>query len=525
MGVTLGLAKRLKIRLEQGHNTTAMNLLKVLFWPFWVIILVLTRLSDELVRGTWHLIFRRKAEPLNIHGDAKWADYAMLTKAMAFKRGGLLYGLFSKKGVAVDKLLRLYAHPESSVIGIAAKGMGKTQSTIAMLRDQVTGADKPDILCLDPAGDVSAVTVDLMRANGYDVKVADFRNADSSDPLDVCSILDPSDPMFDQTLMGFCEGAVEDDSGGRDEHWTESSRGLVYAILFGFMKVDGERTPMFKMAQALTDAKERTKVFKRFAHLYNPTLRAGLNAFLEASDKERGSFTTTVTRKVRVWLLDGVRRITSEHSVARSWTFRELWTADKPSAVFIIVGLRSDRNSEGAVARVAITNAVMTRQKMWDEGKRRDRNFKFRRRMVAAIDEGLMLGNCRAIVDANVQLRKAGWLQWLMYPSLEDVRELFGRAAAASLMGGCIRFVFGGSGELGTYREFSEQLGKTTIDNPNYNESDRGASTGGSAASRNLANPDELRGMPDTMGAAIVRDLNVQFYKPYGFRNGEPYYP
>jgi type IV secretory pathway TraG/TraD family ATPase VirD4 len=487
-----------------------MNLLKVILWPFWVILLVLAKLSDALVRGSWSLAFGRKPESLNIHGDAKWADRKTLKRAGVFTPGGLLYGLYVENGWIKPRLRRMFTHPESSFIGIAPKGMGKTQSTIAMMREQVSREYPADFLCLDPAGDISAAVVPLMKERGYDVKVVDFRNPADSDKLDILSDIDPNEPDFDKQLIGRCEGIIEDDTGGRDEHWTESSRGLVFAMLFGFMTEDRQSASMFKMAQALTDAKERFEVFKRFAKLVNPSLRAGLNAFMEAGDKERGSFTTTVTRKVRVWLLEGVRRITSDIMASQRWSFEDLWRGNKPSAVFIIVGLRSDRNSEGAIARAAITCAVQVRQKIWDEEQGRNKDFKFKRNIVCVVDEGLMIGNCKALVDANVQLRKAGWRQWLMYPSLEDLRELFGRAAAASLMGGCVRWVLGGSGELGTYKEMAELLGRTTINNPNYNESERGSSTGGSAASRNLANAEEIRGLEFGEFMGVARNLNVR---------------
>jgi hypothetical protein len=244
-------------------------------------------------------------------------------------------------------------------------------------------------------------------------------------------------------------------------------------------------------------------------------VRQAVNAYDEAGDKERGSFSTTMTRKLKVWLRQGVRALMATGEIddlghiVRGWTWEEIFRGEVPTVVYIRTGLGTD---EGAAARLILGNAINTRRYMFNEGV-----TKFNRDLRILVDEAVTIGNCQAIIDATNELGKAGVRVMLWYLSTRDVYQTFPNAK--TLVNNSDILIFGGGKEMDAYEDFSRMIGEKTIENRGYSQSRQGESQSASEQARRVIKADELRRMPFYEMVAVLGNNGVKCLKPFTIVN------
>ena len=119
------------------------------------------------------------------HGTAQWATWKELRKAGHFERNGWLVGFLPYHKWLPSLGRKVYTTPQASVICIAPKGQGKTQSLISAIRDfaQRPAGRQPDLLVSDPANDIEPATREYCAERGYKVIILDVRVATTCCPF------------------------------------------------------------------------------------------------------------------------------------------------------------------------------------------------------------------------------------------------------------------------------------------------------------------------------------------------------
>jgi len=479
------------------------KLLKVLAAPIWLGVFIVEAVCQALwplLKGSWK--FMRRQKKASVHGNAGWADDKTLKARGHFTPGGIAVG-------ATRKGRRIYAHPESSVLMIAPKGQGKTQSFVAILKALKDYAKRPDLLIHDPAGDVYRATSADLAAMGYHVAIVDVFDPEAGGRYDPFSFPNPDDVYdFDRDVRAMCELMVPDDADSRQPHFAEFSRILFREVVSAAMR-DGNTRTIADCVTDLTDDARRDKLIARLKLLGKPEAMSAITTFAKMAGKPEGnSMLSTSLRKLEVWRLEAVKAVssfgpTSNPLRPRGWNWDDVFNYPKPVAMFVRTGLGS---GGGDFVRVTCGNAINTARRHWNRtGK------PLRKGLWLIVDEARAMGNCNAVMDANNELRKAGVNVLLCFLSLADVHKTY--PDADTLVAGCELVVFGGSKDADYYNEISKLMGTRT-------EHSHGESTheGRKGESRHeigvpLLRPDELRRLPLDEAVVLMNDLNVRCHK------------
>lgn len=439
------------------------------------------------------------------HGDADFAQRKALKGLGHFSPRGWLVGVTDSKP--------LFTLSESCAIGMAPRRTGKSQTAIAQLKEIAARPAKDDVIVGDAAGDLLVATRSDFERAGYDVRVLNFVDPTQSDTYDPLGVLRPYMVYaFDREIEQLCHLLMPDDPNTREAHFQEFARILLSGTIAFLMQERPEEATLFRAVELLTtDVKARNDMFTDMRRSADPIVRQSVSAFDEAGDKERGSFSTTMTRKLKVWLRRSVKSITQTGEIddagnlVRGWTWEQVFRGDKPTAVFIRTGLGTD---EGSAARLILGNAINTRRYMWNEDLRAPA-----RDLRILIDEAVTIGNCQAIVDATNELGKAGVRVMLWFLSMRDVFQTYPNAK--TLMNNSDLLVFGGGKEMDYYEDVSRMIGEKTIDNKGRSESSHGASQSSSEQARRVSKADELRRMPFNEMVAVMGSVAVHCRKPF----------
>lgn len=446
----------------------------------------------------------------NTHGDAEFAGVKQLKGRGHYKAGGWLVGIHGGK--------RLYTSSESSALTMAPKGSGKTQTAIAQLREIATRQSKPDVVVFDPAGDIRAGTREWYESRGYRVIQYDFVNPRESDFYDPLTYPKAHDVFnFDRQVAQMCRLILPDDRHSREDHFQDFARLLVAGTL-SFLMVErkGDAT-LYNAVHYLTANKhQRNRMFAEMEKCSSPLAQQAVNAFSEAGDKERGSFSTTLARKLNVWLRQGVRHLTESGEITadgnreRGISWEDIYLGDQPTIVYIVSGLGT---GEGEVARLILGNAINTRRALWNVMRKKPA-----RDLRILVDESREIGNCEAIMDANNELRKAGVTVMMYWLSMTDLMDTYPQAK--TLVNNSDLIVFGGGKDMTFYEDVSRLAGEKTIENPGYSESEHGYSESRSEQGQRLVKADALRRMPYEDEVVILDNMAVKARKPFRRKPG-----
>lgn len=489
------------------------NLVVIILSPY-IILRTCVSLFISAVIGSRNMVgavrsFLRKRKPT--HGDADFADAKKLKALGHFKPDGWLVGV--KDGKC------LYTQSEACAIGMAPRRSGKSQTAIAQLKEIAHRGKKDDVIVGDAAGDLLATTREDFERAGYDVKVLNFVDPTHSDTYDPIGVLRPyMVNVFDREIDQLCHLLMPDDTNTSEGHFQEFARILLSGTIEYLIETRPKESTLYRVVEILTtDAAARKEMFAEMRKSPDPLIRQAVTAYDEAGERERGSFSTTMARKLKVWLRRSIKTITQtgmvneDESLIRGWTWEEVFRGDRPTVVFIRTGLGTD---EGSAARLILGNAINTRRYMWNEDQRTPE-----RDLRILIDEAVTIGNCQAIVDATNELGKAGVRVMLWFLSMRDVFQTYPNAK--TLINNSDLIVFGGGKEMDYYEDVSRMIGEKTIDNKGRSESSHGASKSSSEQARRVSKADELRRMASNEMAVVMGSVAVQCFKPFKVIKGK----
>lgn len=449
--------------------------------------------------------FYQKRKPLPTHGNAAFAEEKELKGLGHYRPEGWLVGVHGNK--------RLFTAAESCAIGMAPRRSGKSQTAIAQLKELAARPNKADVIVADAAGDLLRETRADYEAAGYQVRVINFIDPAASEIYDPLTFLRPRLIYdFDRQIDQLVQLIMPDDAHTKEAHFQEFARILFAGMLSYLMKEDPDNATLYNAAAYLTtDVNRRNTLFSKMRNSTDPIVQQAVSAFNEAGDKEKGSFSTTMTRKTKVWLRPSVRALTETGEVdalghlERGWSWDDVFRGDIPTITYIRTGLGTD---EGAAARLILGNAINTRRYMWNE-----EGVPGKRDLRILVDEAVTLGNCQAIVDATNELGKAGVFVMMWFLSMRDVFQTYPNAK--TLINNCDIFVFGGGKEMDFYEDVSRMIGEKTIENMGFSESDHGESHSRNEQARRVVKADELRRMPFSDMVAVLGSIAVKAQKPF----------
>lgn len=324
------------------------------------------------------------------------------------------------------------------------------------------------------------------------------------DPLSFPDFMDPIG--FDRQLRLMCESIVSQEVSSKQPHFVEFTRLLVReAVANAILTRKGDLADcVFKVV----DNDERAKLIAQIRSRGGSEDTLVIDTFARMASGKAGtealSMFSTLLRKLDGFRLVAVRQVSQGRGVTiqrpRGWTWDDILDHEKPSAIFVNTGLIPGSEE---YARLLLENAVNTVRRRWDAT-----GEPLKHGLLLIGDELQKLGFCQSILTANVELRKAGCVNLLCYPSLSEIYRIYGDFAD-SLIGGCELVAFGGSKESRYYKELSGLIGDRT--EYSHSESDGKISKHETIAP--LARPAWLRQLPFDELVGVVGNLNIHAHK------------
>lgn len=444
--------------------------------------------------------FGRK--PKSVHGDAAFMDESKLRKFS--KHEGLFPGV-TKRG------RRVRLGNEASFIMFAIRGMGKTQTAIANLKGLSEVSRKPDLLIADDHGDIEIATRSDLEAMGYRVMRIDLSDPRNSQAFDPLSYLRPAAEFeYEREVQRLAqlllpESGKESDAG---EHFNDNARAMVEACIV--YEMEKESRSLAGISEfLLTDKKRRTDVFAKMKKHRNRLVKAGVEVFEAAGDRERGSMDTTLNRKLRPWLSAALSHITTTRD---GITFDKMFLDQQPHAVFIRSG-GADKEHSGAFIRLVMGLAIYTAKRTWNTTK-----MPLPKGLLLIVDEPETVGNCTAFEIALKELRKVGVNLAIFFQSLGALKRTYSDPSA--ILYNCTWVISGGGRDLALYKEASQLAGDRTVHSKSFSQSGEAEHEAG----KPLVRPDEIEALPSDEVMVIGPGILARLKKPFQISKRGPKY-
>ncbi len=487
----------------------------ILLFPFllgWWVISGVAFAGKYVFKSILGLFYKESKS--STYGNAEWADEKALKPH--FKGAGFYIGRYG--------INRVFTKPEANLLLIATRGTGKSLTMGGAIRYAAQAKDKPDMLINDPEGGLERLCREKLQEAGYRIITLNVINPSTGDYYNPFSFLRRDVPFaYDRDCDTFLHALMPNDANTRDDHFQEAARQITLGIM---RTLPPHKQTLYHLAEAMSTNQEalRKEYDKLVMHGTGHAIeRASANQFTAAGDREKGSFTTTIVRKMMVMLRDSVRVVTNYYVSAGSghnlgWTWEDIFNSDAPTVVFVRAGL----GEEAFLARLIFTIAVETRNRMWlqmgdrynaikqAEPKTKVPEPKFKRKLYLIADEGHSLGNCAALVKAVEEQRKMGVNVFTCYLSLDLVRNSLSNAT--TFLSNCNIAVFGGFTEKALAEELSRAFGPKTIQTKHGEDGVP------------LIRPDELMGLAGNKVAVKMDGLNVLMEKNWRIKRGKVIY-
>ena len=434
-----------------------------------------------------------------LHGDASWMPMKQVARLLP-ETGGIVIGeryrvdrddvasvdfdpknpyTWGRGGRARLVTYDLTAFPAGSTHGLVFAGSGgfKTVSTVVSTCLRWTGG----MVCLDPTREVADMVKTVRGQGGRTVAILDPRHPEFG-----FNVLDwigtgPSTAEEDvATVVGWLT-TESPDHGGNSRFFELSSEQLLTGVLGHIVfspEYEDKRT-----LKALHEfmAQPEASFRKRLAHIHkastNKFVRDALGPFINLTDETFSGVFKEATNEIDWLKYDPYAGLVS----GSSFKAQDLLTGQMDVFISIDLGTLQKHPGIGRVIIGALLNTVYKA-----EGAVADR-------VLFLVDEARMLGTMSLLETVRDALRKYGITLVLVYQSVGQLDEIWGRHARSKWFDNVDWMSFAAVGHLETAEFIAKKCGTYTVETVSRTLSSAGRSSRTrSYASRDLIMPQEV---------------------------------
>lgn len=495
--------------------------------------------DKEIYTGLEQAHFQTSKEIAN---NFKTVEYTKLSKTEI--EGIPVIAEETKKGYEIT-----FAKPAHTLI-IGTTGSGKTTTfinpTVQILSNTL---NKPSMLISDPKGELYALHAKSLIKRGYDVKVLDLRNP-------YCSIrwnpLERPYEMYQEMLSLEQKVYVNENEGyyvfedkiyyNEEEKnaavqvrkqaifdevyedlndicsvlcpvtnksepiWESGAKNFILAITLAMLEdSENEKLGMTKekfnfyniMKIATNTQNDCEELIEYFNHRSPISKSVSLSKqVLDASDKTRGSYLSTIFDKLAMFSDMSICSLTSANEIS----FGEI--ATKPTALFLqIPDEKETRHTLAAMVILQAYKALVAKANTYPD-------LSLPRSVYFLLDEFGNLPKVHKLEQMiTVGRSRKIWLA-LVVQSYAQLAKVYDEKSADIIKSNCNIQIFIGTTDLKTIEEFSKKCGNFSIiqRNVSFSSSNDGMGSSVSVKERPLIYPTELQQLnsPNNMGNAIV---------------------
>lgn len=426
------------------------------------------------------------------HGSADWA------------KNGEQYTILSKKEgiiLAKENFLPLNKNGNINVLVVGGSGSGKSASYVKPNVKNCLGS----YIFTDPKGELYDDTAGYLKERGYEIKLLNLVNPESSDcynPLShVRSEIDV-DIIANTIIKGQKDGAG---SSSSDPYWDNTAESLLKALIFYLLSCrppeEQNLASCAEMVRAASSDGNSSTLHEIMNKLPdNSPARRNFNNVSMASDKTFSTILSSLQSKLGKFDSKVIADVTSSDTI----DFNEI--ATKKIALYVVA---SDTHSAYDFLLTIFFSQLI--QQLYDYADKH--GGKLTVPAFFMLDEFVNIGQIPDF-DKKISTSRSRAISFsVVVQNLEQLKAVYEKTHE-TIIGNCDTLLFLGSPSYSTLEYFSKQLGQKTISHYNVTHNRKpmsGQTTGYSDSDqilgRALMTPDELRRMEGSKCIILERGV------------------
>ena len=430
-----------------------------------------------------------------------------------WSEGGEQYKILNRnKGIilAENNYLPVDKPGNVNVLVVGGSGSGKSASYSIPNACQLLGS----YVFTDPKGELYDKTAGFLKNHGYDIKVLNLVNPESSDSynplMHIKTNIDVD--IIANTIVKGQEGGAK----SSDPFWDDNAETLLKALIYYLITVaPPEERNLASCAELVRAAsnKNGNSLLGELISELPPDNQAVTNykSIELASDKTYSSILSTLQSKLSKFDSVEIANVTSTNTI----DFESI--ANRKTALYVI---SSDTHTAYNFLLTIFFSQLI--QQLYDIADKNGGRLKVP--LYFILDEFANIGQIPDF-DKKISTSRSRGISFSVILQNLDQLEAVYEKSYETIMGNCDTHVFLGSNSFKTVEYFSKQLGEKTIfrntksTNKGKNFSTQGYSTSDQMMGRALMTPDELRRMDNDLCIIFEKGLKpVKANKYYYFK-------
>lgn len=459
------------------------------------------------------------------YGTAKFADIRQVNKILADKKGN---------NRILSNRLRISTNTKqtkinNNIIVIGGSGAGKT---FYMVKPNIMQMlPKGSFICTDPKGEIARATGEMLKKNGYNVKVLNLIDMAKSDCYNPFRYIREENDVV-KLVTNIISNTTPKETAPSDPFW-EKSESMLLQSLFYYVWMEMPPNKMnFQsvlelLSEAEVDAKGKdsklTIKMKKLAQTSelgekHPAYKQYMKVVRGASDTVRSII---ISANARLALLENpnVLRILEKDDLR----LEELGigvNGDKSTRTALFCIIPDSDKSYNFIVGMLYTQ--LFQELYFQADFKNDGELPIQ--VTLLMDEFANVALPDDFCSLLSTMRSRGISSIIIIQNLAQIKALF-KETWETITGNCDTLVYLGGNEKSTHQYISELLGKATIDKRSNGET-RGvhgsASRNYDVLGRELMTPDEIRNMSNTKCLVFIKGYQPVFddkYIPFNHKN------
>ena len=410
------------------------------------------------------------------HGSSDWC------------KGGEQYRVLSKNSgliLAEDNYLPLDKLGNTNVLIVGGSGSGKSSAYTVPNAHQCLGS----YVFTDPKGEIYDITAGYLKSQGYEIKILNLVNPDSSDSYNPIQHI-KSELDVDVIASTIIKGQKSEASAGTDPYWDNMSELLLKALIYYLIAArPPEEQNLASCAELVRAAnnKGNTNLLSELINKlpYDHQARMNYKSVEIASDKTYSSILSSLQSKLGKFDSKEIANVTSTNTIS----FEDI--ATKKTALYVV---SSDTHTAYDFLLTIFFSQMI--QQLYDFADKNGGKLPLKTFFI--LDEFSNIGQIPDFDKKISTSRSRGISFSVILQNLDQLKSLYEKSYE-TIIGNCDTHVFLGSNSYATVEYFSKELGEKTISHmsksinrDNYNDR-KGYSESDQIMARALMTPDELR--------------------------------
>lgn len=446
-----------------------------------------------------YLSTKRNTRPREEHGSAKWGEAAAVNRKYADRK-------FTENKILTQNVrIGFDAHKHRRNLNVLVAGGSGAGKTRFYCKPNAMNCNTSMVI-LDPKGEITRDTGQLLRANGMEVKVLDLINMWRSHCYNPFVYL-REDNDVQRLVTNLFKSTTPKGAQTQDPFWDTAASMLLLALIFYLKYEAPEDEQNFSMVMEMLRAGEVREEDDQYQspldELYDRLEMRNPDHIAVKYYRDYRSGSGKTLKSIQITLAARLEKFNLESLAAMTVTDElDLGSiGEKKTALFVII----PDNDSSFNFLVSILYTQLFQQLFYSADHKHGGSLPVHVHFL--MDEFANVSLPDDFDKILSVMRSRGVSVSIILQNMAQLKALFEKQWE-SIIGNCDEFLYLGGNEQSTHKYVSELLGKETLDTNTYGKStgrNGNYSTNYQIAGRELMTPDEVRMLDNRYALLFIR--------------------